>query len=253
MTAIAFLLHVGGGTIALFAGVTAMLARKGGPIHRWAGTTFFVSMLVMAVFAGYLAIVRPGQIVNLVIAIFVAYLVSTAWLTVTRKEGVSGISERLALALSGCLAASFLFISFQLATRGRLPFEAKALEGPELIAIYLFTSIIVIAALSDLKVVIMGGITGAPRIARHLWRMCLGLTLATGSAFTNGLPRLLPGYNGDVSDYFLLPQLVPIGFLVFWMIRVRLSSWSKTAQFAPATRLRNNSVFAAPTMQELGS
>jgi len=36
------------------------------------------------------------------------------------------------------------------------------------------------------------GIVGATRIARHLWRMCLGLTLAAGSAFTMGA-RFVPG------------------------------------------------------------
>ena len=62
---------------------------------------------------------------------------------------------------------------------------------------------------------------------RHLWRMCLGLTLAIGSAFTNGLARFLPGpYH--VPLYFHLPKLIPLGLLVFWLIRVRLTGWYKS-------------------------
>jgi hypothetical protein len=86
--------------------------------------------------------------------------------------------------------------------------------------------VLVIAALGDAKVVLAGGISGAPRIARHLWRMCLGLTLAAGSAFTNGLPRLLPGPM-HVTTIFFLPQFLPLGLLVFWMIRVRFTGWLK--------------------------
>ncbi len=81
------------------------------------------------------------------------------------------------------------------------------LEGPVLIAIYSFTTVLAIAAIADVKVVLAGGITGAPRIARHLWRMCLGLTLATGSAFTNGFSRFLPGPH-HVPPVFFLPQFV---------------------------------------------
>lgn len=109
--------------------------------------------------------------------------------------------------------------------------SAIPIKGPVLIALYVFTFIIAIAAVSDAKLVWAGGISGAPRIARHLWRMCLGLLMATGSAFTNGLPRLLPGPMHVTTIYFL-PQLVPLALLVCWMIRVRFTGWFRpiTAQ-----------------------
>jgi hypothetical protein len=99
--------------------------------------------------------------------------------------------------------------------------------------------VLVIAALGDMKVVLAGGISGAPRIARHLWRMCVGLTMAAGSAFTNGLPRLLPGPM-HVTPIFFLPQFIPLVLLVFWMIRVRLTKWHwrQPASRVPAAELR---------------
>ena len=82
--------------------------------------------------------------------------------------------------------------------------------------------------------VLAGGISGAPRIARHLWRMCRGLTLATGSFFTNALPRLLPGLN-DAPLAMFLPQLAPLSLLIFCMIRVRFTGWvSREVIAAPA-------------------
>ena len=106
MTTLAFVLHIGGGSIGLVSGSVAAFARKGGRLHRAAGNVFFVSMLVMAAFAAWLAVAMPGQIVNLFIAIFAFYLVATAWLTVRRHEGAIGLSEKIALfvalVLCGC-------------------------------------------------------------------------------------------------------------------------------------------------------
>jgi len=186
---------------------------------------FFGSMLIMATFACYLAVVRPGQIVNLFIGVFVIYLVTTSWITVRRRAGAAGAAEKIALAVALCLCAPFVVLAFQLAT-GLRPFfkSAVPLEGPILVALYGFTTAIVLAAAADARVVLAGGIKGAPRIARHLWRMCLGLTLAVGSFSTNALPRLLPGTD-DVGPIIFVPQLLLLGLLVFWLIRVRFTGW----------------------------
>jgi hypothetical protein len=64
----------------------------------------------------------------------------------------------------------------------------------------------------------------APRIARHLWRMCLGLIMTVGSFFANALPRILSG-PVDVTPIDFLPQVLVLGFLVFWVIRVRFTGW----------------------------
>jgi hypothetical protein len=225
MTVLAFVLHIAAGAIGLASGTVAAFARKGGPLHRKAGTVFVVSTLVMATFAAYLAVAVPDQLVNVFIATFACYLVATAWLTVRRRAGASGLAERIALLVSLCLCAPFAILSFQLAT-GLAPLFKSAVpfKGPVLVAIYGFTCVLALAAVGDARVVLSGGIAGVPRISRHLWRMCLGLTLAAGSAFTNGFARFLPGpYH--VPPSFFLPQFVPLGLLVFWMIRVRFTGW----------------------------
>src|SRR5678816_1714259 len=90
---VAYALHIAGGTIGLVSGTVAILARKGGPLHRRAGAVFVMSMSMMAAFALWLALVIPGQFPNVIIAIFAFYLIATAWLTVWRKEGETGRSE----------------------------------------------------------------------------------------------------------------------------------------------------------------
>jgi len=52
------------------------------------------------------------------------------------------------------------------------------------------------------------------------------LFLAFGSGFGNGLARLLPG-SFHIPPLFLAPMLLPLGLLIFWMIRVRLTAWYK--------------------------
>jgi len=234
MTFLVFILHIGAGTLALVAGTVAVFARKGGRLHRRAGTLFFVSMLVMATFAAYLALVRPGQLVNLFIAAFTTYLVTTAWFAARERDGKNGLPEKIALLAAICLCAPFAVLSFQLAFGLPLFFKsAIPFKGAVLIAIYSFTAVLFIAVLGDARVVFSGGIADRSRIGRHLWRMCLGLTLATGSAFTNGFARFLPGpYHVPLA--FFLPQFVPLILLIYWMIRLHFTGWYRNR---PATLL----------------
>jgi hypothetical protein len=231
-TLLVFVLHISAGALALVAGTTAAVARKGGPVHRLAGNVFFASMLVMATFAAVLAVVRPGQIINLFIAAFAFYPVATAWLAARRPDGVAGNAEKAALAVSLVLCAPFALVIFQVATGITVFKTAFTIEGAILVALCSFASVIALAAFGDARVVLAGGLSGRSRIARHLWRMCVGLTLATGSAFTNGFARFLPGpYH--VPLVFFLPQFLPLVLLVYWMIRVRFAGWVERAPVAP--------------------
>lgn len=233
LTTLAFAVHIGGGLIALAAGLVALLARKGGRLHRRAGNLFLLSMLAMAVFAAYLAVVRPGQIINLFIAAFTLYLIGTAWLTVRRGQAKAGLGEKLALIASATLCVPFGLMIFQIFSGVVVFRTAFKLEGAILIALCVFSAVIAIAAIGDAKVVLSGGITGTPRITRHLWRMCLGLTLAVGSASTNGFARLLPGpYH--VPAVFFVPQLAMLAVLIVWVLRVRLTGWGRRYAAAPA-------------------
>jgi uncharacterized membrane protein len=229
---VAYTLHIGGGVIGLMTGTVAILAPKGRPVHRTTGGIFVAAMLIMAIFGVVLAALIPGQLINVFIGIFAFYLVGTAWLAVWRRPGITGLAERLAALVGCCLCAPFVILSVDLAA-GLPPLFHSSIDlaGPVLIALYAFTLILVIAAATDLRLVLSGGITGAPRIARHLWRMCLGLTLAAGSGFTNGVARLLPGpYH--VPMVLFLPQFLPLILLFVWMIRVRFTGWFRTSAVA---------------------
>lgn len=220
-----FVLHILSGAAALVAGVFALCAGKGGRIHRLLGDAFVIAMVVMALSAGVLGAIRPGQSVNIFIASLTLYLVATAWLTAKRGAGGVGMPEWVALAVSLALCAPFALIMVQIATGMTIFATAFRIEGAILVALCVFSAIMATAAMGDLTLVLRGGITGTARITRHLWRMCFALALTFGSAFTNGFARLLPGpYH--VPPLFFVPQLLMLLALLYWLVRVRFPGWA---------------------------
>jgi uncharacterized membrane protein len=223
-TQLSFGFHIAAGIAALLAGAIALAVRKGSPLHRRTGAVFAWSMLCLGVSADYLAVVRPDQIANLIIGTFSIYLVATSWMTVRRKEYSIGVGEKIAFGVIVCLAAPFIVLSAQLVF-GFQPYLKSAVPfvGVVRVAIFVITFMLAMAAIGDVRLLLTGGISGTRRIGRHLWRMCLGLTFAAGSAFTNGLPRLLPPTAHVPLLLLFIPQLTTFAIMIFWIVRVRFT------------------------------
>jgi hypothetical protein len=80
-------------------------------------------------------------------------------------------------------------------------------------------SVVLLAAVGDLRMLVRGGITGAQRIGRHAWRMSFGLFIASGSFFL-GQQQVFPvRWRG--SPVLMVLGLFPLGLLVFWVVRLR--------------------------------
>jgi hypothetical protein len=82
-----------------------------------------------------------------------------------------------------------------------------------------------LAAVTDLKVILMGGISGAPRLARHLWRMCVGLFIATGSFFL-GQQQMLPSFMRGGTLWQFVPVLTPFLVMAYYLVVVRFTNWA---------------------------
>ena len=84
--------------------------------------------------------------------------------------------------------------------------------------LYPFLFVVAIAAVSDFRMILRGGIAGAARIARHLWRMCFAFFVASASFFL-GQQKMLPAaLHGP---WLFVPALAPLVFMIFWLIHVR--------------------------------
>ena len=215
----ALVLHIGGGTLGLLSGAIALSVRKGSPLHRVSGTVFFVSMLIMGAMAAYLAYFerRYSMVLGGTLAF---YLVATAWLTVWRKENTTGLFEVGALLLALACVAGYVILGMQAARSG-----TRLIDGLPSVMLFPVATLLLLAAGLDLKVIFNGGISGVPRIARHLWRMCVGLFFAAGSFFTNALPRILPVHG----PLLIVPIVVPLVLMIFWLIRVWFTGWYKNS------------------------
>jgi len=222
--------HICGGTLGLVSGTAAMSFRKGSPRHVLAGKVFVASMLTMSVFAVYLAIVRhqPGNIGG---GILTFYLVGTAWLTARRRDGETSRFDWVVLLVPLTLGILTWMNGIKVVRSG-----ADSQDGVPVGMTFFMGSVMLLAAAGDVRMLVRGGVLGAKRIARHLWRMCFGLFIAAGSFFlgpSNRPLRLLSavGVGQHLSpalfstSLYLILTVLPLILLIFWFFRV--SFWKK--------------------------
>ena len=79
-------------------------------------------------------------------------------------------------------------------------------------------SVGLIAIIGDIRM-LRGGVSGVRRIARHLWRMCFALFIASASIFL-ARQRLFPHFMRASGTLYLL-SFLPLVLMIFWLFRVR--------------------------------
>lgn len=208
-------LHVAAGSVGLVSGATALAVRKGGRLHRASGKLFLLSMAATAALGAYLGVsVHRGAL--LIGGILTCYMLATAWMTVHRKAGTIGLFERIAP--FGAMGVTALCLSFAVqATNSRMGqfqgIPAAAYCGQALVAAVAFGL--------DIKIILRGGISGVPRIARHIWRVCLAFFEAT-SAFFVGQQKVMPMFMHG-SPVLMILGAGPLLVMAFWLCRIRLT------------------------------
>lgn len=209
--------HATAGATGIIAGAIALWARKGSRLHRRAGTVFFGAMLTTATSAIVLAFIID-DLINAVAAVLAIYFVSTSWMTVRRGEGAVGWFEVVALVVALLGSAVAFYMAYDSVQKG------TALLGG--IPFYTFSAVAAICALLDLSVIARRGLRGRQRIARHLWRMCLGFFIAFGSFFPGQL-QLFPEAVQNTRPIILLfvPALSIVGLMLLWLVIVLFTKW----------------------------
>ena len=211
---VALALHIGGGSVGIVTGYGAVSVRKGEARHRAFGKAFSIAMMIMAVAATGLAL-WIHQVGNVVGGIFAFYLVATAWMTVRRPENSVGRFEigAFLVILAAALTLLSIGVIASLSPKG-------GFEGYAAILYYALGSLTLFAAALDFNVIVRRGVSGVHRIARHLWRMCFALLFATGSFFL-GQQKVMPPFMHGSPVLWVL-GLAPLGFMIFWLLRVRM-------------------------------
>ena len=209
-----FFLHIAGGMVGLLSGTVAMVYRKGSRGHRAAGNVFVIAMLIMGACGSTLALMKH-QTNNVFGGLLTVYMISTAWLAGHRRDGETSIFDWGALVFGLAIGASLLILG-ALVVNGQVAPQAGVPLG-----MYFFMGTIpLLAAAGDIRMLVRGGISGTPRIARHLWRMCFGLFIASGSFFLGQQQVFPPAIR---KQYILAPlAILPLVLLIYWLVRVRI-------------------------------
>jgi uncharacterized membrane protein len=205
---LALVAHISGAVTGMAAGAVSLFARKGGRLHRVTGTVFFAAMLAMGGAAAVTAPFLPDRF-SALMGVFVVYLASTGWVAVQRGPGQVGRFERWAMAVPLLVAAG----DFAFAWAGQSMPNGE-LDGEPAILGWIVGAIALAAALADRSVLRRGGVAGAQRVARHLWRMTFALFIAWGSfaGQPKAIPPVLKGTN-----LAIVPALVVLAMMFGWL------------------------------------
>jgi hypothetical protein len=237
MTAVHLLLryaHIAGGMSGLLSGAAAMVLRKGSRAHAIAGTSFVVAMLVMSACGTTIALFITPVKGNVMGGMVTFYLVLTAWATAWRPPRRTGRIE-IAAALVGLTAAA-VGLTWGIAASLR---PTHALDGYRPTLYFVFAGVTLLATLGDVRTIARGGLAGAARTTRHLWRMCVAMFIATGSFFLGQAKLFPPGVRA--SGVLRVPVLLVVGALLYWLVRVRLWPWLRRGARPPlSTPLRRS-------------
>jgi uncharacterized membrane protein len=204
------ILHILGGTIGLLAGSFAIAVSKGSRLHRASGNIFTIAMLTLASSGLCLAILK-SQHGNIIGSIVTFYMIITAWLAGRRRNIGRPDWAALLVGIGGAAAVI---------TLGVLTLHHPDKNAPVGMCFF-FGVVLLLAAAGDIRMLARGGIAGRQRITRHLWRMCFGLFIATGSFFL-GQQQVFPAFlRGSI--FLTVLALLPFPLMIYWLIRVRFS------------------------------
>ena len=163
------LFHICAGTSGLLSGAVAMSFRKGSRRHRVAGNVFVISMLSLSSSGAFLAFMK-SQMNNVFGGVLTFYLVATAWVTARRRDGETGIFDWVALLVALALGAVIVTYGLEAANS-----QTGLKDGIPAGMYFFLGSVALLSAAGDVRMLLHGGVFGAQRIARHLWRMCYAL------------------------------------------------------------------------------
>ena len=207
-------IHVVAGALGLGTGYVALYAAKGGRLHRKSGMLFVYVMLTMCTAGAAMALLRDkAPAINVPAAVLTAYLVITSLVTVRRRTTGTSWLDAAGMLVALALAVACLILGAEAVGNG------GARKGIPAFPFFLFGIVSLLAAAGDVRMIRTGPLTGARRIARHLWRMSFALLIAALSFFL-GQAKVIPKPI-RIPALLALPILAVLVTMLYWLWRVR--------------------------------
>ena len=210
-------LHIIAGSIAIVAGFISVFVVKGLKLHRKGGIVFVYSMVVLSLTGALIATLKH-QPANIIGGSLAFYLVTTALLTVRPRDRRAQWIDAGAFVVAATVGAAAIQIGLDALGSG-----TGKTNGVPAGMMFFFGAVALIAALGDVRMIRIGGLQGAQRIARHWWRMCFSLFIASGSFFL-GQAKVIPKPI-RILPLLVIPALLPLVLMLYWLARVLLTKW----------------------------
>jgi len=175
-----------------------------------------VSRLSVSAIGSYLGFIK-GEIDNFTGGIFAFHLVATAWATARHRENETWTLDWSAPPVALAFAPLNFVWGVEVA-RSQTAVKDQSPAG----AYFFFGTLALLSAAGDFRMLLLGGISGRQHLVRHLWRMCFGWFIATISFFL-GQQKVFPAWLRG-SYILVVLSFMPLLFLVFWFVRVRLTN-----------------------------
>ncbi len=216
-------LHILAGALAIVMGFVALYAAKGETLHRKAGMVFVYTMLVMAGSGALVAILRSNR-PTAAMGILTCYLVISALLTVRRNTQGFQWPEVTGMGVALGVGIFMLWLGLVAVQSG-----SKRIDSLPVAPAFVFGAIALLAAAGDFRMMRSAvALRGAARIARHLWRMCFAMFIATASFFL-GQAKVLPEELRHIG-LLAAPVLVVLGVMLFWWVKVSFGRGLRRAE-----------------------
>jgi uncharacterized membrane protein len=221
-------IHIIAGSIAIIAGFISVFSVKGLKLHRKTGIVFVYSMIVLALSGAAIATLR-NQPPNIIGGSLAFYMVVTAFLTVRPRDEWSRWVDIGVLVIGITVGAAAIKIGLDAQNS-----PTGTMSGVPSFMMFLFGGVALLGSLGDVRMILADGLQGAQRIARHLWRMCFSLFIASGSFFL-GQAKVIPKPIRIV-PLLAVPAMLPLVLLFYWLVRVRFTKWyrRRADSFRPA-------------------
>jgi uncharacterized membrane protein len=210
--------HLLGGSLGIISGFVALSAVKGARLHRGSGTLFVYAMIALTS-TGTVMAALTADVGSVIGGLLTAYLVITALTTVrpptagSRWQNVGALLLALAVGLT---SATFGFEA--------LASPKGTIHGIPAPVFFMFALLALLGSAGDLRMMRSGALQGAPRLARHLWRMCFALWIATSSFFLGPRWRVAKVLPEPLlrTPVLMFPVVLVIVAMFYWLWRVRI-------------------------------
>lgn len=202
---VVWLIHFPTGTVALLAAIAAFYYAKGSPQHIRAGRIFTVSMLIM-LFSGGVAGWLKRSPDDVLMAALVMYSVFTAWLTVHRRAGKTGVLEYLALAY----LLLWLLVTLAIDPAWVLVRDPK---------FYTIMPTFAAGFAAGDVYNLVRGFGPRQRLARHIWRICFSQIWAA-MAFGDKVIKMMDSSHEEMPYVLFGPGVVVLCVMFYWLFRI---------------------------------